>query len=297
MTNPPSKTFADYKAEKYIWITTAKGQYYPEYLPDANLFYQPVQELFGQLVKSSASAEHLFWAIDGIGDKTMRVQLWRVFHKYVSPETSVEMLKVKKRAKDIIKHFAAKFRPIQEVQKAFMSRPLPDETLSALLWEHKDRGRKGYDLTEQFFELFSLRFPDLDLKGPKRAGADIPLGKVFQGYPEPKYPVDFVIYDNAANLTEEAVLVVGLARYDSDRGGSQEDDRIRGYRNCANEILSFAQTNKLKVKVIFLNEGPGLLLGSMWDDYASLERSWPGKIMVLTLRMIPERLTLDWLRS
>ena len=51
------------------------------------------------------------------------------------------------------------------------------------------------------------------------------------------------------------------------------------------------------VKVIFLNEGPGLVLGSMWDDYASLEQNWQGKVMVLTLRMIPERLTLDWLRS
>ena len=48
-----------------------------------------------------------------------------------------------------------------------MSRPLPDETLSAILWEHKDRGRKGYDLTEQFFDLFHLRFTDLRLDVPK----------------------------------------------------------------------------------------------------------------------------------
>ncbi len=49
--------------------------------------------------------------------------------------------------------------------------------------------------------------------------------------------------------------------------------------------------------VIFLNDGPGLLLGSMWDDYAYLERSWPGKIIVTTLRMVPERITLEWLRK
>jgi hypothetical protein len=35
----------------------------------------------------------------------------------------------------------------------------------------------------------------------------------------------------------------------------------------------------------------------MWNDYAKLEESWPGKILVLTLRMVPERLTLDWLYS
>lgn len=53
----------------------------------------------------------------------------------------------------------------------------------------------------------------------------------------------------------------------------------------------------MKTKIIFVNDGPGLLLGSMWDDYARLENSWPGKIMVTTLRMLPKRITLDWLRS
>src|SRR5205085_11294104 len=48
------------------------------------------------------------------------------------------------------------FRPIHEVQAAFSSRPIPDEPLCALLWEYKDRGKKGYDLTERFFELFSI---------------------------------------------------------------------------------------------------------------------------------------------
>lgn len=91
------------------------------------------------------------------------------------------------------------------------------------------------------------------------------------------------------------MLAVGLARYDSDRGGAQEDDRIGGYRKCADEILNFAQERDLNLKVIFLNDGPGLLLGAMWDDYARLEQSWAGKIMVLTLRMVPERLTRDWL--
>lgn len=49
--------------------------------------------------------------------------------------------------------------------------------------------------------------------------------------------------------------------------------------------------------MMFLNDGPGLLLGSMWRDYAALEQSLPGKIMVFTLRMMRERVTLDWLRS
>ncbi len=83
--------------------------------------------------------------------------------------------------------------------------------------------------------------------------------------------------------------------YDSDRGGAQEDDRTGGYHNCADEILNYAKKHRLRTKVIFINDGPGLLLGSMWNDYARLERSRPGKILVATLRMVPERFTRDWL--
>lgn len=46
---------------------------------------------------------------------------------------------------------------------------------------------------------------------------------------------------------------------------------------------------------MFLNDGPGLLLGTMWDDYAKLEERWGNKIKVVTLRMIPERITMDWI--
>src|SRR5262245_49193243 len=117
------------------------------------------------------------------------------------------------------------------------------------------------------------------------------MGNIFEDYPNPRRPVDFLIRaTDVGNL-----WVVGLAHYDSDRGGAQEDDRTGGYRNCADEILNYAQTKNLNIKIIFLNDGPGLLLGSMWNDYAKLEQSWPEKIMVATLRMIPERLTLDWL--
>lgn len=297
MTEHLNTSFADYKKDNRIWITLAKGLYYPDYLEDANNLYKPVQELFGQLVQAAPTAEELFRAIQSIPEQAIRVQLARVFRKYVSPETPVEMLKVKAKTEEIITHHGVGFRPIQEVQKAFMSRPVPDEALAAILWEYKDRGTKGYDLTEQFFNIFRMQFPTLKLSGPERAGADISLGKVFQGYPNPKRPIDFIIYADTESTNEEAVLAVGLARYDSDRGGAQEDDRIGGYRHCADEILSFAQTKNLKTKVIFLNDGPGLVLGTMWNDYARLEQSWPGKIMVLTLRMVPARLTLDWLTS
>ncbi|MCB8944770.1 MAG: bstEII [Ardenticatenaceae bacterium] len=287
------KYFTEYKEQAHNWITLSSGEFYPDVLEDAVALYTPVLELYKKLLLTSASSEELFLQITHVKQTWMRIQLCRVFRKYVSPSTPVEMLKKKTQAKNIISQFGNQFRLIPEVQAAFMSRPLPDEAMCALLWEYKSRGQKGYDLTERFFELFRSRFPDLYILGPERAGQDIRLGNLFHNYPNPNRPVDFVIFDE----DNQTVLAIGLARYDSDRGGAQEDDRTGGYRNCANEILSFAQENKTNVKVIFLNDEPGLLLGSMWTDYANLEKSWPSKVMVLTLRMIPERLVLEWLRS
>ncbi len=118
------------------------------------------------------------------------------------------------------------------------------------------------------------------------------MGKIFKDYPKPDRPVDFVIYDG------KKVLAIGLARYDSDRGGAQEDDRTGQYREVSQEIINYTNAQKMPhVKVIFVNDGPGLLLGSMWNDYAYIEDQWPGRVKVVTLRMVPERITAKWLRS
>ena len=284
-------SFADYKDDAHNWITLTSGEYYPDILPNACELYKPVLVLFGQIMKRSETSEWLFLNLCDTADGWMRVQLARVFRKYVSPDTPVELLRKKTQAKQICEQFGGRFRPINEVQAAFESRPVPDEALCAVLWEYKDRGKKGYDLTEKFFNLLRMQLPELTIAGPERAGKDIILGSIFKGYSNPKRPVDFVIYDR------KQVLAVGLARYDSDRGGAQEDDRTSGYVNCADEVLTYCRDNGLDTKVIFLNDGPGLILGSMWSDYSSLEQRWKNKIMVLTLRMVPERLTQKWLKS
>jgi hypothetical protein len=288
-----TKAFSDFKSDARNWITLATGEYYPDILKDACELYKPVLVLFGQLVRASESSTRLFMQIADQTDGWMRTQLARVFRKYVSPEIPVEMLKQKSKAARICEEFGTGFRRINEVQSAFARRPMPDEALCALLWEYKDRGKKGYDLTDRLFSMFREALPDLAIRGPERAGKDILLGDVFQKYPKPNRPVDFIIHDPK----KSDVLAIGLARYDGDRGGAQEDDRTGGYRNCADEILSYARKHRLRVKVIFINDGPGLLLGSMWDDYAALEQSHRGSILVATLRMIPERLTRSWLAS
>lgn len=202
----------------------------------------------------------------------MRIQLARVFRKYVSPNTPVEMLKKKTSCEKIIEYFGKEFRPIQEVQKAYKARPIPDEALCAVLWEYKDRGKKGYDLTAKLFKTLREKFPFLTVKGPEGAGKDILLHDIFTGYPNLSRPVDFVIYDE-----DKTILAIGLARYDSDRGGAQEDDRTGGYFNCAQELFMYTKLNKLRTKLIFLNDGPGLLLGSMWLIMRGLNKAKRGK--------------------
>lgn len=285
------RRFADYKDEGAAWITLATGEYYPDILPLACELYKPVLIMFGHLLQSAHSSTDLFMAIAEVSEPWMRIQLSRVFRKYVSPETPVEMLKKKSAASKICREFGHRFRNIVAVQQAFRSRPLPDEALCAVLWEYKDRGRKGYDLTERLFSIFREQLRGLTMIGPERAGRDVLLGEVFEDYPKPDRPVDFVIFDG------QQAVAVGLARYDSDRGGAQEDDRTGQYRDCAQEILGYARKHKLNLKVIFVNDGPGLLLGSMWNDYAYLEKQWAGKVKVVTLRMVTERITVSWLRK
>lgn len=282
--------FRDYKSEGANWITLASGEFYPDILVDACKLYRPVLEFFGQLLKTSESSRRLLLEIAKVSEQWMRIQLMRIFRKYVSPAIPVEMLKKKKKAEWICDQFGKYFRPIVEVQKAFNSRPMPDEALCAVLWEYKDRGVKGYDMTEKMFGLLREKFPSYKILGPERAGRDILMGEVFENYPEPDRPVDFVI------KKDKHILAIGLARYDSDRGGAQEDDRTGGYSKASEEILDYTKKHSLKTKVIFVNDGPGLLLGSMWDDYSYLEETHKN-IIVVTLRMITERLTEEWLNK
>jgi hypothetical protein len=292
LLNMPA-TFADYQKDASNWITLATGEYYPDILVDACLLYTPVIEKFGQLLRISATTKELFSRIIDEPSPWLRVQLLRIFKRYAFPEAPVEMTKRKHKAADFIRDFGNKFRAIHIIQQRYDSRPPRDEALCALLWEYKSRGQKGYDLTERFFELFRANFPLFPMTGPERAGKDVLVSSIFPDYPNQFRPVDFVIY----NEDKRQVLAIGLARYDGDRGGAQEDDRLGGYRDCARELLTYAAEHNLPTKVIFINDGPGLLLGSMWRDYANIEASWHGKVMIATLRMVPERITEQWLNS
>ncbi len=286
------RSFRDYlPEERRNYITLSTGEYYPDILEDACKLYSPVLAMFSDILCHSESSTALFMNISKVSNQWMRTQLCRVFRKYVSPETPVEMLKKNTKARQICSEFGDGFRAIHIVQEKFDSRPFPDETICAVLWEYKDRGKKGYDLTEKFFDLIQAKFPDMDIWGPKRSGADVQAAEIWTNYPNSSRPLDFVI----SSPDKKVIYAVGLARYDGDRGGAQEDDRTGGYKNCSDEILEYVHSCGLKTKIIFLNDGPGLLLGSMWEDYSKIEERHPNEVKVLTLRMIDERLTHDWI--
>lgn len=286
------KNWRDYPLEeRRNFITLSTGEYYPDILCDACNLYGPVLERFSQLLKESESSTALLQNISKESNPWLRIQLCRVFRKYVSPETPVEMLKKSRRTTQTCKEFSKNFRTISVVQKKFDERPMPDEALCAILWEYKDRGKKGYDLTEKFFSLIQDKFPELIIWGPKRAGSDVEAKTIWPDYPSESRPLDFII----SSKDKSSIYAVGLARYDGDRGGAQEDDRTGGYKNCSDELLTFFHSKNLNTKIIFLNDGPGLLLGSMWEDYAKLEERHPNEVMVLTLRMVEERLDNTWL--
>lgn len=284
--------FKDYKDKAEQYITFIESELYPDYLDHAKVYYGPILKEFKELTNQSQDSKELLVNISK-EKNPMRTQLLRIFRKNVSPNTSVEMLKKKTKIPKIIEDFGHMFRDIKEVRKRMKSRPEPDETLAALLYEYKDRGQKGYELTEAFFLWFEERFDDIyEIIGPRRAGKDVMLSDTLKNF-HVNIPADFLVY----RKSDKAPLIVGFARYDSDRGGSQEDDRTGGNRDKITEIKRYAQQENVPLKILFVNDGPGLLLGSMWNDYSELETYGKGSSMVCTLKMLDERLTQDWIES
>lgn len=284
-------SFAEYKNRASQYITFIDSEFYPDYLDEAQIIYGSVIEQFAELASKAANSADLLISISERPNPS-RTQLLRVFRKYVSPDTSVEMLKVKKRIPRIIQDYGHRFRNIKEIRTNLANRPNPDEALMAILMEYKTRGHKGYELTEAFFLWFEKSFGSkYSIEGPVRAGRDVMLNEALQNW-ETKTSADILI-SRADNIP----LVIGFARYDSDRGGAQEDDRIGGNRDKVTDILRYSETYQSPLKVFFLNDGPGLTLGSMWNDYASLEKYGRGRVLVCTLKMLDERFTRDWLES
>lgn len=175
-------SFSDYKSKASQYITVIDSEFYPDYLDEARTIYGSVIEQFADLADTANSSAQLLTSIVEKPNPS-RTQLLRVFRKYVSPDTSVEMLKVKKKILSIINDYGHRFRDIEKVRANLASRPNPDEALMAIFMEYKSRGQKGYELTEAFFLWFESNFgSEYLIQGPIRAGRDVMLDEVLKDW-------------------------------------------------------------------------------------------------------------------
>ncbi|MEH1986805.1 MULTISPECIES: hypothetical protein [unclassified Nostoc] len=185
-------SFSSYKVTASKWITIFDSPFYPDSLDEAKMLYEKVLERFIELVDEATNSANLLEIITNEPDP-LRIQLLRVFRRYVSPDTTVEMTKKKRDIPTIINDFGDRFRSLEEVRKNLQSRPVPDETLMAFLLEQSKRGQKGYDLTEAFFLWFDRVFgKNYIIRGPVRAGKDVMLDKVLDNW-EAQTPADIFI--------------------------------------------------------------------------------------------------------
>jgi hypothetical protein len=65
--------FSEYKDEAHLWITLSTGEYYPDVLPLACEFYQPVLVTFGHLVERAHSSKDFFMQISEVQPQWMRI--------------------------------------------------------------------------------------------------------------------------------------------------------------------------------------------------------------------------------
>lgn len=269
-------------------VTVLAGDLFPDVLDLATLEYKPVMERFDELLGEASSATDLYRAVLN-EPRARRAKLVATFRRYFT-QVSTEVLGKVGRVDHVIRQFGDDFRPIEEVWERFRGRPFLDETLMAILYINAQRGKTGYTFTGLFFSWFETTFANqYRISGPRGSGTDLNLRKELQNYPKAT-KADFLVRDQ-----EGSPLVVGFARYDAHRGGSQEDDRIKGNNDNLTDIMEYSTQQGRPLRTLFLNDGPGLVAGSMWNDYAELERRWEPNVIVSTLKMLDQRITTDWL--
>lgn len=270
------------------YVTVLKGDLYPDILELATLAYSPILERFRTLLTEATSADGLYRAVM-LEPGERRNKMVAVFRRYFT-DVSTEVLGKVSRVEHVIRQFGVGFRDIEEVKALFSQRPFPDETLMAILYINAQRGKTGYEFTDLFFTWFENSFSDrYDISGPRGSGKDLNLKNELEDY-DKATKADLLIRD-----LNGVPLVVGFARYDAHRGGSQEDDRIKGNNDNLTDIMEYSQIIGHPLRLLFLNDGPGLVAGSMWNDYADLERRWTPNVMVATLKLLDDLLTEDWI--
>ena len=254
-------------------------------------------DLFCQLIiDSSSSADVLRKIRSPDRDANERMSLLKMYRRCVAPVLDTETTKKIKKidSETLIEYYGHTFKPISKLNRQFSA--LPKEykyALAALVGEYDTRGQLGYELTGVFFDWFEQKFAErYTIEGPRGAGRDIELSELYPAF-QGSYPCDFVV----RRCTDNEVLAVGFARYDSTRGGAQSDDRTGGNANKVEKAKAFDTITPTRLKLIFLSDGPGLLHGDTWEEACALDEQWNGRVRVITLKLAAKRVSPGWLES
>ena len=271
------------------------GVRFPEVVQVLRDKYDEDIKCFAQFVASSGSSAELLGRIRSPSiSKEKRMSLLKIFRRAVSGVCDTEATKKIKAitTQSLVAAYGHTFKPISKLQEQFGN--LDNALIASLavsMGEYDNRGKQGYVLTGMFFDWFEDKFhPTLKIDGPRGAGSDIELSSVVLGF-SGSCPCDFVITDD----TDDKVVAVGFARYDSTRGGAQSDDRTGGNANKVTKIKEYHQNTGDLIRVVFLSDGPGLSHKDTWLEACELDGIWDDNVRVSTIKLCEDRLTLDWL--
>lgn len=269
---------------------------FPEFLKRRNDKYNDSIELFRSLVmQSNSSADLLHFIRDKRFNAEQRMSLLKIFRRAVSPVIDTEKSKkISIPTSLFVDNYGDMFKDITTLKRQFEFLSSSERSvLAALLGEYDDRGKQGYILTDLFFEWFANKFANIfTIEGPRGAGKDIQLSSVFPEF-KGNFPCDFIIRD----ATSGEVMVIGFARYDSTRGGSQSDDRTGGNNDKVLKGAAFKTNYLKKFKILFLSDGPGLTHRDTWEESCLLDGTSNDHVRVSTLKLAETRITEEWIRS
>lgn len=270
---------------------------FPEILYVLQEKYQEDIDVFIHLINTESSSGAILRRIRSKEfTSSTRMSLLKMFRRCVSPildtETTKKITKIS--SESLIKNYGYTFKPISILKKQFNSLGTDSiAALAALIGEYDTRGQLGYQLTDLFFSWFEDTFAEsLSISGPRGAGKDIELSTVFSDFTG-SFPCDFIIKQKS----NSKVLAIGFARYDSTRGGAQSDDRTGGNSNKVEQAIQYGKKSGNTFKIIFLSDGPGLAHKDTWEEACFLDGRWDGNVRVSTLKLVKERITIEWLYS
>lgn len=270
---------------------------FPEFVEGRFIRYSEYIETFQHLITISGSSAELLERIRDpkVFNKDQRMSLLKLFRRCVSTVIDTEKSKKVSTPNSLfIDNYGHTFKDIGLLKRQFVNLPEKDKyALTSLIGEYDDRGKQGYILTDLFFTWFEDKYESVfSIEGPRGAGKDIQLKSLFVGF-DSDYPCDFVIRD----VTNQNILVVGFARYDSTRGGSQSDDRTGGNNDKVMKADAFISGSDIDFKLLFLADGPGLTHRDTWEEACILDGKLNDRVRVSTLKLADQRITEDWIRS